>query len=99
MARMKTRWFRFSLRTLLLLIAALCVWLGIQVNAAHRQKEAVAAITKAGGTVIYDYQNLQLVDRAGITWDDSRLPPGPAWLRQRIGDDYFRTVVDVSLWH
>jgi len=54
MFRMKSRWFRFSLRTLLLLIAALCVWLGIQVNAARRQKDAVAAILNTGGAVHYD---------------------------------------------
>ncbi len=96
---MKTRWLRFSLRTLLLIITAICVWIGIQVNAARRQREAVATITKAGGTVVYDYQNLQLVSPAGITWDDSRLPPGPAWLRHQIGDDYFQTVVAVSFWN
>ena len=56
MAGMKSRWFRFSLRTLLLLIAVLCVWLGIQVNAARRQREAVAAIQSAGGSVVYDYE-------------------------------------------
>ena len=97
---MKTRWLRFSLRTLLLLIMALCVWLGIQVNAARRQKEAVAVIEKVGATVIYDYQ--VLLPPAGATWlrrvvDHQQLPPGPTWLRQQIGDDYFRTVVSVFI--
>src|ERR1051326_8272874 len=100
MARMKTRWLRFSLRTLLLLVMALCVWLGIQVNAARRQREAVAVLEKAGATVIYDYQ--VAMPPAGTAWlrrvvnpDRQQLPPGPAWLRQQIGDDYFRTVVSV----
>jgi len=104
MAEMKSRWFRFSLRTLLLLIAVLCVWLGIQVNAAHRQKAAVEAILRAGGSVGYTYQlrpdgtfrspypefSLFYIDRNAPT-------PGPAWLRKLIGDDYFRTAVQVQI--
>ena len=97
MARMKIRWLRFSLRTLLVLVTALCIWLGIQVNAARRQREAVAAIQKAGGTVYYDYQ---IVFETSVQWpiksfNDSIPPPGPAWLRRQIGDDYFRTVAAV----
>jgi hypothetical protein len=52
----RRRWFRFSLRMLLVVVTLLCVWLGIQVNAARRQREAVAEILKAGGTVSYDYK-------------------------------------------
>ena len=52
----RRRWFRFSLRMLLVVVTVLCVWLAIKVNAARRQKEAVAAILSAGGTVNYDYQ-------------------------------------------
>src|SRR5689334_19583107 len=104
MARMK--WLRFSLRTLLLLIAVLCVWLGIQVNAARRQREAVTAILKAGGTVYYDYQFVPLPRPLGSPrgwgsdkqFDKSQSPPGPAWLRQWVGDEYFRTVVLVNFY-
>src|SRR5262249_53009335 len=67
-------------------IAVLCVWLGIQVNAARRQKEAVATIQKAGGKVLYDYQVVPKIDL-------NATPPSPEWLRQCIGDDYFRTAV------
>jgi len=115
MARMKSRWLRFSLHTLLLLITALCVWLGLQVNAARRQKEAVAAILNADGMVVYDYQVVPrgpmpaampgigsipagaLLPKTRV--DQSQLPHGPAWLRQRFGDDYFRTVVAVYFNH
>ena len=55
-AKPKRRWFRFSLRTLFVLVTAFCVWLGWEVNAARRQKEAVEAIVKAGGTIGYDFQ-------------------------------------------
>ena len=52
------RWFRFGLRTLLIFLTVLCVWLGFQVNAARRQHAAVQAILQAGGTVAYDYQTV-----------------------------------------
>jgi len=88
---MKSRWFRFSLRTLLLLITALCVWLGIQVNAARRQREAVAAILKAGGEVWFDYHSTPDPAVPGSTFNRNASPPGPAWLRRILGEDYFRT--------
>ena len=88
---MKSRRFRFSLRTMLVLTAALCVWLGIQVNAARRQREAVAVLLNARAIILYDYQVVP--HQAGV----DRLPPGPAWLRELIGDDYSRTVVAVII--
>jgi hypothetical protein len=56
MARMKSHWFRFSLRTLLLLLTVLCVWLGIQVNSVRRQREAVAVLSNARASIKYHYQ-------------------------------------------
>ena len=43
----RPRWLRFSLRTLLVVMTVLCVWLGIKVNAARRQKEALTAVLNA----------------------------------------------------
>ena len=85
----KRRWFKFSLRTLLVVMTALCVWLGFKVNAARRQKEAVTAIFKAGGTVSFDYQMVPdgpLYDDFKI--DTAALPRGPDWLRHIFGDDF-----------
>jgi predicted xylose isomerase-like sugar epimerase len=42
---------------LLLVVTVLCVWLGFNVNAARRQKEAVQAIRLAGGSVWFEYHN------------------------------------------
>ena len=44
-------WLRFSLRTLLLLTALIASWLGVQYNKAQKQRAAVAAIQRAGGSV------------------------------------------------
>jgi hypothetical protein len=88
----RRRWFRFGLRTLMVGITLLCVWLGVICNRANRQKQAVEAITKAGGLVWYDYQE----NKEDISFHDAS-PPGLAWLRNPIGIDYFATVVRVHI--
>jgi hypothetical protein len=90
-----TRWLRFSLRTLLLLITAMCVWLGMNVPAARRQKEAVPVLLKAGAALGYDYEFVPMAPPPHRRWDPEQSPPGPTWLRERIGEDYFQTVVAV----
>jgi hypothetical protein len=79
----RSRWFQFRLATLLLLITGLGIWLGLQVNRVNRQRRAVAEITARKGIVGYDYQT----DLNPKT--SEKEPPGPKWLRQLIGDDYF----------
>ena len=88
----KRRWFRFSLRALLVLVTVLCVWLGFKVNAVRKQKEAIDAIMQAGGSFWFDYQ--YAVGDSNLTNPDPDItPPGPTWLRKFLGDDYFRTPV------
>jgi hypothetical protein len=43
----KRRWAQFSLGTMFVVVTVLCVWLGVVVNRAHRQRDSVAA-TDAG---------------------------------------------------
>jgi hypothetical protein len=97
----KRRWLRFSLRTFLLVVTALCVWLAFKVNAGRRQHEAVTAILNAGGTVMYDYQfSSPRTDEYSwiIRSEPNALPSGPAFLRKTLGDDCFRTAV-VVFWN
>jgi hypothetical protein len=105
------RLLRFSLRTLLIVVTVLGIWLGLKVSAARRQKEAVEAVLNAGATVVYDYQmkprrpfppavsslvGMQVgVKLPDFQQDATAQISGPAWLRERLGDDYFRTVVAV----
>jgi hypothetical protein len=89
----KRRWYQFSLRTLLVLVLLASVglsWFAVKMHQARRQREAVQAITKAGGAVAYYHE----VDE---NWKpiQGAEPPTPAWLRRLLGDDFFEDVVGV----
>ena len=89
----RRRYLTFSLRTLFVLLTALAVWLGVVVNRAREQREAVKAIEALGGILFYDWQ---LGRPRGINYLLPRPrqaePPGPEWLRKLIGDHYFQNV-------
>lgn len=86
------RRFQFSLRALFVLVTAVGVWLGVQVNSARRQAAIVSAIHQVDGLVYYDWQFDEDDQNTGATH-----PPGPTWLRKLIGDDYFQTVIAVYM--
>jgi len=88
------RYFTFSLRTMFVVLTALAVWLGIVVNRAREQQEAVKAIEAFGGSVFYDWQ-LQRAANGSKFFQRDGEPGGPAWLRKIIGDDFFQTVTTV----
>jgi len=88
MAVMKPRWLRFSLRTLLLLIAVLCVWLAWRMNRVRHIRDAVAEIKRLGGGIVYTHE----LDMAPPVD-----PPGPKWFRQIFGDEFFEVVVQIDL--
>jgi hypothetical protein len=71
---------RYRLRTLLVVMVAFGVWLGLQVNTARRQRAAVAAVQRLGGTVYFEHQlkhdsrgRLVAVPEASVRY--------PEWLR------------------
>jgi len=85
--RSRRSYRRFSVRGLIVLVLAIGGWLGWIVRSARVQREAVAAIQRAGGWVWYDWQ-----------YDHGRFIPAgkpwaPGWLVDRLGDDYFGHVV------
>ena len=88
-AKPRRRWFSFSIKVLLLLLTVLSVWLGVQVERVHRQRALKAAILKAGGQLQYDYETDRVNSRARGT------PPGPEWLRNLVGVDYFARIEKV----
>jgi hypothetical protein len=53
------RRLQYRLRTLLVVVTLLavpCSWLGVEMRAVKRQREAVAAIEKLNGRVVYDWE-------------------------------------------
>jgi len=95
MSKLPRKPLQFGLGTLLLAVTIFGIWLGIVVNKANQQKHAVAAIEAARGVVLFDHEcKPNSVERI-----PDAVPPGPAWLRRRIGDDYFRSarIVDLSI--
>jgi len=92
------RWLRVSLRTVFLLVAVLCIWLGLKVNAARKQVEAVATI-RAAGTVFFDNQiEAGRKSHVGkLSFNPKAVSSTPAWLRALFDDDFFRTAVAAGL--
>jgi hypothetical protein len=86
---------RYSIRSILCAVALICVWLGIVSAHARRQRRAVERLLLHNGgnwvCAVYDFQYSQ--DGAHRYW---AAPPGPNWLRDLIGLDYFSTVVAVN---
>ena len=92
----RRRLFQFSLRTLLVLTTTLGVWIGLTINHARRQKQAVDAILKHGGWVDYAHQYAGGHWSLSETRNDKAEPPGPARLRNWLGDEYFVRPVGLS---
>jgi hypothetical protein len=72
--RTRRRWFRFSLRTMLVAITLFCIWLGVTANRANRQRRAVETTRSYGAYVRYDYE---MADTGWVVRRDNPLPPGP----------------------
>jgi len=81
------------MRTLLIVVTLFATpcYLGVKIQQAKRQREAVAAIEKLGGNVTYNWQLYAL----GYTLH--RELPEPKWLRNLLGDDFFQVVIVVDL--
>jgi Leucine-rich repeat (LRR) protein len=87
-------WFRFSLRFLLLLVAVVAVPLAWKVNRARNQRLVVAEIERLNGHMYYDYERNFNV---GLSTSVVPQPPGPNWLREFLGIDYFADIVHVNV--
>ena len=85
------RFLRFSVRGMIVLVLVTGGWLGWVVRSARIQREAVAAIEKAGGSVDYDWE-----------WTDGDYIQGKRarwqeWLGDRVGFEYASSVSRVIL--
>lgn len=87
--------FQFSLRSMLVFIAVVavvCSWFTVKMQQASKQREAVAAIEKAGGSPTYDY----IFDANGKIPPKIPGPPGPPWLRNLFGVDFLSDVRELG---
>ncbi|SIO60432.1 hypothetical protein SAMN05444166_6390 [Singulisphaera sp. GP187] len=87
-------WIRLSLRGLIVLVMLVGLGMGRYVRSVQTQRNAVAAILRAGGTVSYDWEwdhyNPDIINPNGR-------PRAPKWLAARLGVDYVGYVVHVNL--
>lgn len=80
---------RFSLRTLLLAMTVVALWLGWTSSSTNRQRRAVQTILAAGGQVRYEHEAVNALGR--------QEPPVLRWFERWLGVDWFRDVIEVSL--
>ena len=85
---------RFSLRTFLIAVTLFCISLAWWLHRAKQQREAVQAITNAGGWVHYDYQ---VGDSRAVDIDPQARPWEPQWLLELVGIDFFHDVAEVNM--
>jgi hypothetical protein len=85
---------RLSVRALMLLILVFGCWLGWYMHRVQVQRDAVAAVMSAGGSVAYDWEwgraNSDIMRTTGR-------PRAPRWLADRVGIDYIANVILVDL--
>jgi Leucine-rich repeat (LRR) protein len=84
------RYLRFSVRGLIVLVLVIAAGMGWIVRQARLQREAVAAIIKAGGSAYYE---------SDFNTGSSRDQPSEwkKWLEECIGIDYVDHVVNIDL--
>lgn len=88
----RRRWLRFSLRTTLVLVTFYCVWLAFVTFQARRQQKALNRVEELHGLVAFSYE----LDPEGRDWITNPQPFVPTWIRNRVGEDYFRCVAIVN---
>jgi hypothetical protein len=97
----RRRWFRFSIRSLLLLVVLIAIPLALKVNQVHHQRLVVAELRKLKVLVAFDYNRpnpfSHVIDPQGHSHWGTRVaePFGPKWLRNILGDDFFSEVTDI----
>jgi len=86
--------FQVRLSTMLaaVVVCAAVLWIVAQeINAKRQERAAIAAIRLSGGGILYDWQAAAFPNEALAA------PPGPAWARKLLGDDFFAQVFQVNL--
>jgi len=86
--------FRISLRLLLVIIAIICVWLGMKVKRVADQRQAISIMSSLEGSFSFDYQYDSKNSRL-----DHDAWPGPKWMRRWLGEEWFREIYVAVLYN
>ena len=93
----KLRWYYIRLIPLLAFITVFG-WVAVKMQRAKQQRGAVTAVRVMHGHVEYDWER---VPKPGGEEEENEVepgdPPGPDWLRNLMGIDFFSAVVYVTL--
>jgi internalin A len=81
---------RVRLRELIALVLIVGGWLGWIVHRARIQREAIVAIEKAHGQIVYNWQ----LSKGAVV--QGAKPPKPGWLGTWLGREYFERPIRVS---
>jgi Leucine-rich repeat (LRR) protein len=98
-SRRKRRVLSFTLRGAMLALTVLCLWLGLVTDRARKQTVAVGQLANNRGEVgfAHNWQGVMLPANSELLKvSDDGVTPGPLWLRQICGNEYFRTVTAVK---
>jgi internalin A len=100
----RRRWFQFSLWTLFVLLTVFSIWFGWRMQQARDQRSAVAWLQEIRADYAYDCECAHIgvapdgSDGYIEVYDHSVIAaPGPKWLHDLLGDDFFRNVVMVKM--
>jgi hypothetical protein len=86
------RLLRFSVRSMVVVVIVIGVWLGIIVHQAHVQRDAAAAIKRAGGSVFYEWEK-----SSANPIPKAKPPRAPRVLVDFIGVDYFGHITEATI--
>jgi hypothetical protein len=79
------RRFRFSLRSLMVVVTLLSIWMGYYLDSVRRQRQAVQSIRRLHGRITYD----DFLEENGIE------PRWRRWVRSKLGSEYVEQVDQV----
>ena len=88
------RRFQFSIRSLLVLVVVVALpfsWLAVELKKANKQRDAVEALAACNLFSRHDWEE-EFHD--GV--QEPREPPGLAWLRSHVGDEFFGDIIEVA---
>ena len=90
-------WFRFGLRSLLLVMTVIAALLAFYFSRAKRAERAANELQSAGADVLYDYQRVHKEPASGFHYSYQAEEPGPAALRKTLGDGFFQNADWIKL--